>query len=111
MSEWRVRPIVTTRAGLGDPTSARCERCGSAGPLTCQHLVKRSQGGGWSPESIAVLCGSGTTGCHGWAERNPYAAQAEGFATPPDEEPGQRPIRHYWLGLVYLEPDGSYRYP
>jgi len=34
------------------------------------------------PSNIGLLCGSGTTGCHGWVERNRTAAEAEGWLVP-----------------------------
>jgi hypothetical protein len=66
------RRIVETRCG------GRCERCGTAG-YTVHHRRKRSQGGTWDPSNLLALCGSGTTGCHGWVEANPAAAMELGF--------------------------------
>ena len=109
-SEARCRPIVMARAGFGDRVNARCERCGSPGPLSCQHLVKRSHGGRWEPRNIVVLCGDGTTGCHGWAEKEPLAAQAEGWALASHIEPGSRPIPHVVLGPVWLDEAGGYHF-
>lgn len=110
MSEAACKRIVYARAGLGDPDMARCEKCGSPGPLTCHHLVKRSHGGGWDPRNIVVLEGSGTTGCHGWAEAEPLAAQAAGWAYASTEEIGVRPIPHYFLGRVWLDAEGGYSF-
>ncbi len=31
------------------------------------------------PSNLLLLCGSGTTGCHGWAHANPVEARAHGF--------------------------------
>jgi 5-methylcytosine-specific restriction endonuclease McrA len=110
--EWtqdRCRPIVYARAGLGDPQMARCEKCGSSGPLSMDHLKNRSQGGDWRPSNIVVLCGSGTTGCHGWKTGNPDAAWRAGWRLLRDEEPGTRPIElHSWAHWpVLLDDDGN----
>lgn len=110
MTEAECTAIVYARAGLGDPDMARCEKCGAASPLTRQHLVKRSHGGGWDPRNIVILCGSGTTGCHGWAEGNPVEAQAAGWAYESTEELGVRPITHRFLGQVWLDVQGNYSY-
>jgi len=102
--------IVYARAGLGDPAMARCEKCGAASPLSRQHLVKRSHGGSWDPRNIVILCGDGTTGCHGWAEHHPTEAEAAGWAYKPGQALGVRPIPHHFLGPVWLLADGGYSY-
>ncbi|MGW5147601.1 HNH endonuclease [Rhodococcus koreensis] len=56
----------------------RCERCGRWG-YTLHHRRKRSQGGLWTASNCVALCGSGTTGCHGWVEANPLAAHEVGL--------------------------------
>lgn len=73
MTERECRNIVRRRSG------GNCERCGRPDRLTVHHRRKRSHGGLWSPENCLHLCGSGTTGCHGWVEANPAAARASGF--------------------------------
>ena len=58
----------------------RCERCGStSNGLTLSHRIARSRGGPFVAWNINVLCGSGTTGCHGFVEHNPVAAEREGW--------------------------------
>jgi len=44
-----------------------CQACLSQGwgMMSVHHLVPRSQGGDDIPENLAMLCGSGTSGCHG----------------------------------------------
>lgn len=109
-TEAKTRPIVYARAGLGDPAMARCEKCGSSGPLSMDHLKNRSQGGDWRPSNIVVLCGSGTTGCHGWKTQNPTAAHAAGWRLEVNEAPGVTPIQHVaWPWPVVLDDDGNMR--
>lgn len=104
MNERTCRQIVNDRA------NAFCERCGvhaSVRGLTTHHRVKRSQGGGWSPQNCVRLCGHGTAGCHGWVEHNPNAAEEEGFHVRPWNDPATTPVlyRDDW---VVLDPDGGY---
>lgn len=68
------------RAAIYGVTDGRCAGCGRTSPLTCQHRRARGKGGtslravGDAANGLP-LCGSGTTGCHGWAEAHPtYAA-------------------------------------
>jgi hypothetical protein len=109
VNEKKCREVVAARAGLGDPSMARCERCGQAPPLTAHHRVKRGQGGEWNPSNIVALCGHGTTGCHGWVESHPAAAGAdgEGWALRRSEDPTEVPIFHHpQQMLVRLDDDG-----
>lgn len=105
----KCRPIAYRRAGLGDWRSAVCEKCGSTGPLSMHHRRKRSQGGGWEPSNIVILCGNGTMGCHGWVETNPTAANAEGWSLVGRDPDGSKvPIRHWRIGWarVLLDDQG-----
>ena len=85
-----VRRIVIERA------SRRCERCGryirDGQRASVHHRLLRSQGGKDSPENCVLLCGSGTTGCHGWVHANPAAAQEQGFIVRSHEDPSRVPI-------------------
>lgn len=66
-----------------------CERCGTRldgrwDGMSVHHRQPRGMGGGrrpWtdSPANLLVLCGSGTTGCHGWVESNRFAARRDGL--------------------------------
>lgn len=68
----------------------RCVGCGTTQDLTTQHRIARGMGGTGrggdlalviaSPVNGLTLCGSGTTGCHGWAERNRAAAARLGWS-------------------------------
>lgn len=109
MTEGECTRIVYARAGLGDADMRRCERCGAPSPLSRQHRVGRGQGGGWTPSNIAVLCGSGTTGCHGWADQGHRAdAEAEGWRVPSGTDPRAVPITHHTWGQVWLDDEGGY---
>lgn len=75
-------------AGVARKVDARdeyaCVRCGAA--LTSiagsRHHRQRRRDGGHTAPNLILLCGSGTTGCHGWAHANPKAACAAGYIVP-----------------------------
>jgi hypothetical protein len=61
-----------------------CVRCGKAlvkrrGGYSVHHLTLRSHGVDNSVEAQILVCGSGTTGCHGWIHAHPAAARAAGW--------------------------------
>jgi hypothetical protein len=82
-----------------------------AGGWSAHHRKPRGRGGSRNPmvSSVAnclVLCGTGTTGCHGWVERNRSLALEQGYliplnATTPEYEPAAVRIRSasggWWL--------------
>lgn len=65
----------------------RCVRCGCSvyeAVYSIHHRRPRGMGGTklpWvdQPGNLITLCGSGTTGCHHWVERNRDEARALGF--------------------------------
>ncbi|ALA48482.1 HNH endonuclease [Mycobacterium phage Lolly9] len=84
-----------------------CERCTAWGNLTLHHRKKRSQGGLWTADNCVLLCGHGTTGCHGWIEHHPDLAEAQGWHVRPWQEPSEVPV--LWRGneWVLLTPEGT----
>jgi hypothetical protein len=102
MGEKSCRAIVYERA------ERFCERCCSGGPvLTVHHRKNRSQGGGWTAGNCVLLCGSGVTGCHGWAGANSAAASAEGFHVKPWEDPLEVPVQWRMSRWAYLDDEGK----
>lgn len=61
-------------------------------PLSWSHRVPRGQGGTWSGSNGLDLCGSGTTGCHGWVESHPAAATALGWRVQSWRNPLMVPV-------------------
>lgn len=62
-----------------------CVRCRRVHPLfgvNFDHRKNKGQGGPWSASNGQLLCGSGTTGCHGWKTDHPTDAVTEGWAVP-----------------------------
>jgi hypothetical protein len=47
------------------------------------------------------LCGSGTTGCHGWVHANPLKAKAAGYIVPANgrAKPEELPVLAYAPGV------------
>lgn len=65
----------------------RCVRCGIGLmglviSYSCHHRVLKSQGGYDQPANRVMLCGTGTTGCHGWAHHNRADAERDGYILP-----------------------------
>jgi hypothetical protein len=96
----------------------RCVGCGSPGPLTTQHRIARGMGGTSSakvshPTNGVCLCGSGTTGCHGWVEHHPNLGRSLGWVLGRHEDPMAVPSwtssgwRFWWpdLTVSWLDED------
>lgn len=91
----------------------RCVRCGSVRDLTTQHRVPRGMGGTratWinEPANLITLCGSGTTGCHGYCEHHPTHAKESGWAVSKYANPEDMPV-FTWRGWIELDNAGGYR--
>ncbi|MEB0303842.1 hypothetical protein QN345_00615 [Cryobacterium sp. 10I1] len=88
----------------------RCARCGRiiwAGGSR-HHRKFRSRRGSDSAANIVLMCGSGTTGCHGWVHANPTSAAMVGFALESWQDPTEHPIEHVLYGRVWLDDDGGH---
>lgn len=68
-----------TRSRLRERAHGCCERCGKPGATNAHHRLNQSQGGPDALSNLLLLCGSGTTGCHGWVTEHPDDAQALGY--------------------------------
>lgn len=102
---------IVERAGF------RCERCGAGCAGTrgvdwsVQHRRARGMGGTNARPTVAggvLLCGSATTGCHGWVESHPHDAAAAGWRLGPNEDPREVPILHWSWGSVLLDDRAGY---
>lgn len=89
-----------------------CEACGSevgdrrGEDWSIQHRRPRGMGGSrWpginKPSNLMILCGSATTGCHGFAESHRTAAVAAGWLIQHRADPAREPvlIRKAWMLL------------
>lgn len=105
-----------TRALILDRDRRRCIRCGTAPGdqwpgLSIQHRIARGMGGTSDPlighpTNGITLCGSGTTGCHGWVEHHPTEAQMFGYALPSTVWPVSVPVLTF-AGWQMLTADGD----
>lgn len=98
----------------------RCERCGVIvhsddgvqAVKSLHHRRKRSQMPKWrlwEVSNCVLLCGDGTTGCHGWVENHPDAAAEEGFHVRSWQEPREVPVKLWHLGKkVLLNDEGGW---
>lgn len=70
------------------------------------HRLNRSQGGVYTPSAALWLCGSGTTGCHGWITNNPEVARENGWSVKSTDNPVDVPVlyRGRW---VLLDDEGG----
>lgn len=71
------------------------------------HRKLRSRGGADAADNLVLMCGSGTTGCHGWAHAHPADATALGFIVSRWDDPATVPILHALYGWVLLLTDGT----
>lgn len=90
--------------------SHRCVRCGVhlAGRFYSVHHRKLRRHGDHTSANLITLCGSGTTGCHGWVHDNPDLARDPelGYLVRSRTEPGTVPVLVHGLGLAYPVDDG-----
>jgi hypothetical protein len=76
-----------TRRAVRERDQDHCVRCGAqalTGPNSIHHRRPRGMGGTRDPRThalsnLVLLCGSATTGCHGWIESNRAEAVALGW--------------------------------
>jgi hypothetical protein len=74
----------------------KCRRTDPVFGVSRDHRKERSRGGLTTPAGLQLLCGGGTTGCHGWKTQNPHAALIEGYAVPSWADAADYPARR-WL--------------
>lgn len=102
------KAIVDARDG------GRCRRCGHecGDDFSRQHRIPRGAGGSAvldRPSNLVTVCGSATTGCHGWMESRRTDAALLGYILPklnPDIDPETEPLFTY-DGWVLLNDQGG----
>ena len=87
----------------------QCARCGQGG-ANIHHRTLRSQ----APkdavhrvENLLLLCGTGTTGCHGWVHANPAESYDNGWLVPSWSSPLERPVTYAGGERFYLTGRGT----
>lgn len=93
----------------------RCLRCGRSlsdppvGGFSRHHRQRRAVGL-HTYSNLILLCGSGTTGCHGWAHANPNKARRDGLIIDANRRPpietAEVPVLT-WQGWRVLDNNGQ----
>ena len=107
-----VQTVITRDCG-------RCVRCGTTvhgvrgKAWSIHHRRPRGMGGSKAPETnspanLIILCGTGTTGCHGWVESHRNDAYDQGFLVPHSHDPATVPVHHVLYGWVRLTSQGTF---
>lgn len=105
-----------TRMGVILRGGYSCELCGKNPVENIHHRSPRRMGGTTSPTihaypNLLGVCGSGTTGCHGYIESNRRKAISYGWLVPQGTNPAVVPAflivggRREWVLLTH---DGRY---
>ncbi len=99
---------ASVRRTIAERDLNRCAFCGS--PLdvgaNAHHRKLRSRGGMGDVANGILLCGSGTTGCHGWVHREVEASTAMGYIVSRWGNPAEVPV-WTWRGWVLLDDEGG----
>ncbi len=105
----KTRNIIAARDMEG------CVRCGKYcidQPASIHHRKRRSQCSKNERDGYAnlvLLCGTGTTGCHGWVHAHPADAQAMGYLLHAWEDPLARPVFTFRQQWEQPDADGGWR--
>lgn len=83
-----------------------CAKCGMTFANNAHHRKTRSQGGQDVLSNLLLLCGSGTTGCHGWITEHPFDSYLNGWSVRRADDPAKVPL-FYRGTLVYLDDLGN----
>lgn len=95
----------------------RCEICGeplSSTAMSVHHRRPRGMGGTKRadtnyPSNLMAICGTGTSGCHGYVESHREEAYEKGWLVSQNEEPSSVALKSYLYGTVYFDDEGGYR--
>jgi len=69
-----------------------CVRCGADitdRAYSIHHRKRRSQSGRNELQNLLTLCGTGTTGCHGWVHAHPADARDAGWLVRGSDKPAE----------------------
>jgi len=103
------KPSMDTRRKVLERDYYECVRCGKGimnSPYSIHHRRLRSHP---FPElheaaNLITLCGSGTTGCHGWVHNHPQEAQKAGYIVRSTQNPTDIPVTYFGRSQpVYLQ--------
>lgn len=93
-------PTESTRRTVIERAMQHCELCNRpiSGPASVHHRRPRRMGGTRrsdtnSPSNLLLLCGSGTTGCHGWVESHRRESLDSGVLLYDRDQPPDHPYQ------------------
>ena len=103
-----------TRKAVYERDGHCCSRCGAptGSNRSIHHRKPRQMGGTRDPRihalsNLVLLCGSGTTGCHGWIESHRAEALDQGWLVSAFEaDPASVPVR-YFDRSTWFHDDGT----
>lgn len=102
----RTGPSAATVTLVRERDGQACVLCGTTNNLTTHHRRARGMGGSrWPginlPTNLLTLCGSGTTGCHGFVESYRNTARTQGYLVSQHADPAELPVftHHGWVLL------------
>lgn|SRR5690606_11338268 len=109
----RTGPTAATRRLVLERDGGACAWCGGVvggGAYSLQHRRARGMGGtrrrdANSPANLVTVCGSATTGCHGWIESHPGEAERRGFRLRQLADPVDVPVMYAggaWFRLDHV---------
>ncbi|PLS26010.1 HNH endonuclease [Bifidobacterium parmae] len=113
------QPSSETRALVLGRDEHRCQLCetylrpGQWPGVSIHHRLLRSQGAGCAElheaSNLVSLCGTGTTGCHGWVHSHIERAKALGYLIPATDPrpPHEAPVYTSRHGWQLLDTDGQ----
>lgn len=85
----------------------RCVRCGAWIDGGSRHHRQLRRSGDHTPANLVLLCGSGTTGCHGWVHAHPAEAYRAGLMVHTWDSATVVPVLTIW-GWRMLAVDGTF---
>lgn len=110
------KPTNETRRQVLHRDGFKCAICGQPidtgwSGYSIHHRRMRSQGHGYDnlhePGNLLTLCGSGTTGCHGWVHAHPARAYRLGYLVHMGKDPATIPVYYRTVGWQQLNADGA----
>ena len=93
-----------------DRDGANCLRCGIdlwERPASKHHRKKRRFKDADRVENIVILCGTGTTGCHGWCHAEDRSARTLGWVVASWDKPAEIPLITPDHKMIVLLEDGT----
>jgi hypothetical protein len=100
-------PTPATTDLVDERESYRCARCGSPIQGGSRHHRKLRRFGDHTAANLILLCGSGTTGCHGWVHSHVANSYETGYLVHSWDDPTEVPILLWDGTAVTHDIDGA----